>query len=453
MHEYALRMSAMRSATWEEIQESKIQFTRFMQRASYGPLMGLVSIAGFWLFVSGCASLVLGAGTGEARERTPRMATRLRRVGVVMVVAGLLIYAVGRVAGMPSADTTAQVPDAPLHMKLSAPVFGLIVFPRTEYEVFLGLAQSVGHETQHHLLVIGSIFKWVAWLGCLALIMGRRGRPQGSAEVAVWIGLSRWSAVLCAVAVVAAFGFGAISGTARAKQHEQRTAFAAGEVDYSRIQSDKQEMNRLAHQERFRHFESAGLWIFIAIASFHAWARSRAGTAETLRGARVYPVIVVMCGAIWLVTQAHVSTRSGALESLLTGALEDRIREESPPSIADIVRNTQYDEPVRPQKEPRFIDVHPNHLILHPGEQMVTWESRDQLESRLADFIAPIEERRDSEYVVLLVRPQSASIASHLRDILRNRNIDVDLEMFDAGRPVNYESRRIIRTPNAGNSP
>ncbi len=103
--------------------------------------------------------------------------------------------------------------------------------------------------------------------------------------------------------------------------------------------------------------------------------------------------------------------------------------------------------PSRPLKEARFIDVHPNHMVLYPGEQVLRWEDTEELEALTAEFLDRIAERRDEEYVVLLVRPRAALISRHMARLVRARKIDLGIELFEGGRAFEYEKRAVFREP------
>ena len=92
-------------------------------------------------------------------------------------------------------------------------------------------------------------------------------------------------------------------------------------------------------------------------------------------------------------------------------------------------------------KEPRYIDVHPDRIILYPGEQILPVRDMDRPQNALERFLEEVREVRDYEYVVLLVRPRAADVYRRIARAVRDREIDLGIELFEAGREVDYEAR------------
>ncbi len=108
-------------------------------------------------------------------------------------------------------------------------------------------------------------------------------------------------------------------------------------------------------------------------------------------------------------------------------------------------------------KEPAYIDVHRDRIIIY--------SNHDELEDGAGEksskgIVVPIRElerpgtafeqlldlvydRRQDEYIILLVRPRSAQVAAHMRNVIKDRNIDMGFELFEEGRPIPYEARRV----------
>ena len=83
-------------------------------------------------------------------------------------------------------------------------------------------------------------------------------------------------------------------------------------------------------------------------------------------------------------------------------------------------------------KEPSYIDVHREHIVIYPGKVKVT---KRQLDNKrvVNDFdrkVKFISENKDAEYVVFLVRPHAATLARRLRKrVLESSFIDVGTEL------------------------
>lgn len=97
-------------------------------------------------------------------------------------------------------------------------------------------------------------------------------------------------------------------------------------------------------------------------------------------------------------------------------------------------------------KEPRYIDVHRDRIIMYPGSILLPVRELGQPNNALERFLEEIHMARDQEYVVLLVRPYSAEVYRRIAKAVRDRQIDLGIELFEAGRAVDYEARRAAAT-------
>ncbi len=92
-------------------------------------------------------------------------------------------------------------------------------------------------------------------------------------------------------------------------------------------------------------------------------------------------------------------------------------------------------------KEPRYIDVHRDRIIMYPGSFILPVRELDQPNNSLERFLEEVRAARNDEYVVLLVRPRAAEIYRRIAKAVRDRDIDLGLELFEEGREVDYEAR------------
>ncbi len=116
--------------------------------------------------------------------------------------------------------------------------------------------------------------------------------------------------------------------------------------------------------------------------------------------------------------------------------------------ITDFLRSQLYTPPESPAfnretttKDAQYIDVHPDRLILYPSEQVISWENPDEPDQRISEHLDAIEEHRDTQYIVLLIRPHSSAIYRQLARLIRARGIDMALELIEADRPVDHNER------------
>jgi hypothetical protein len=92
-------------------------------------------------------------------------------------------------------------------------------------------------------------------------------------------------------------------------------------------------------------------------------------------------------------------------------------------------------------KEPSYIDVHRDRLVLYPGGIVVPVRDLERSDNPLNTFLDRIRQNRNAEYVVLLVRPRAATVSRRLAKAARDRDIDLGFELFEANRDVDYERR------------
>ncbi len=97
-------------------------------------------------------------------------------------------------------------------------------------------------------------------------------------------------------------------------------------------------------------------------------------------------------------------------------------------------------------KNPTYIDVHPDRIIMYsdevPSGEVLPVRELERPGNSLEAFLERIYDNRHEEYVVLLVRPRAALVSRRLAKAVRDRDIDLGVELFEAGRPVNYEAQR-----------
>jgi hypothetical protein len=95
------------------------------------------------------------------------------------------------------------------------------------------------------------------------------------------------------------------------------------------------------------------------------------------------------------------------------------------------------------QKDANYIDVYRDKLILFFDKGMRSEEvPLGDLEIRgnkLEEFIANVYGVRETEYIVMLVRPHSAAITRRLRNAIQNRGIDIGMELFELNKEVMFK--------------
>ena len=97
-------------------------------------------------------------------------------------------------------------------------------------------------------------------------------------------------------------------------------------------------------------------------------------------------------------------------------------------------------------KEPNYIDVHRDRIIIYPGYEVLPVRDLERRGNALERALERIQEQRDDQYIVLLVRPHGGAVYRRLAKAIRDRGIDMGLELFEADREVNYEARHAAAT-------
>jgi hypothetical protein len=102
-------------------------------------------------------------------------------------------------------------------------------------------------------------------------------------------------------------------------------------------------------------------------------------------------------------------------------------------------------------KEPTYIDVHQNMVVIHPGQTEIPQRELFLPKNRLTDILDEIRNDAENQYVILLVRPRAAKLQRYLRDqVISQYNLDIGIELFESARPVEHVSstRKLLQAQN-----
>jgi len=146
-------------------------------------------------------------------------------------------------------------------------------------------------------------------------------------------------------------------------------------------------------------------------------------------------IVMMLIGVLVIILISNVLTIIGnpdniKIGAVVTGAIyEDEEEEKSfvPPKFKNMIQ------------DPIYIDVEPNRIIIHPEKTIIT--ARDLMfeGNEFEEFLDDVELIKDSRYLVLLLRPGSAVFQRRLRQVIRDRGIDVGFEPWDTGRQIHVE--------------
>jgi len=99
------------------------------------------------------------------------------------------------------------------------------------------------------------------------------------------------------------------------------------------------------------------------------------------------------------------------------------------------------------QKDANYIDVHRDRLDIYFDQgnrlESVPISDLELRGNKLEEFIATVYAERETQYVVMLVRPNAAIITRRLRSAIRNQGIDLGMELFDADKEVMFKDGQV----------
>lgn len=95
-------------------------------------------------------------------------------------------------------------------------------------------------------------------------------------------------------------------------------------------------------------------------------------------------------------------------------------------------------------KEPMYVDVQRDHLVLYPGSEVVPLRDLERKGNALERMLNTVQTNAATEYVVLLARPGTALVINRLKKAIRDRGIDIGCELYEADRKVNYDEAHAV---------
>ncbi len=148
-------------------------------------------------------------------------------------------------------------------------------------------------------------------------------------------------------------------------------------------------------------------------------------------------IVLMLIGVLMILLISNVLTiisnpENIKIGSVVTGAVYDEDEAETtfmPPKFQNL------------RQDPVYIDVHADRLILvEEGKEIL---ARDLMfeGNEFEKFLSEVEQVKGRRYIVLLLRPDSAVFQRKLRQIIRDREIDVGFEPWEADRPIVIERR------------
>lgn len=107
-------------------------------------------------------------------------------------------------------------------------------------------------------------------------------------------------------------------------------------------------------------------------------------------------------------------------------------------------------------KSPWYLEVWRDRMIIHPSGEIIQVRDLEEKENHFELFLRRVEARRERQYVVLLVREHGATVARKLKKVIRDRKIDIGMDLLFSDEPImlrNINTQQVDKaTAEAANS-
>jgi hypothetical protein len=87
-------------------------------------------------------------------------------------------------------------------------------------------------------------------------------------------------------------------------------------------------------------------------------------------------------------------------------------------------------------KSPWYVEVWRDRMVIHPGEEVVPLRELERRDNNFELFLRRVEARKNSQYIVLLVREHGATVARKLKKVIRDRGIDIGMDLLYSTDPI-----------------
>ncbi len=98
-----------------------------------------------------------------------------------------------------------------------------------------------------------------------------------------------------------------------------------------------------------------------------------------------------------------------------------------------IVARNEGEKGINESKNPRYIECRKDGVILHPSKIFVSQEELQSTNSPLQELIKMIKINRNTEYLIIAVRPNGIDVFNQVRTMVQGAEIDIGYEPLDAG--------------------
>ena len=143
-------------------------------------------------------------------------------------------------------------------------------------------------------------------------------------------------------------------------------------------------------------------------------------------------IVLMLIGVLVIMLVSNVLTIISNPENIKIGALvtgtvydeEDTDKQFIPPKFQNM------------RQDPIYVDVEADKLTIYPEKREIA--ARDLMfeGNDFEKFLSDVEKVKSVRYIVLLLRPGSAVFQRKLRQVIRDRGIDVGFEPWEADRQI-----------------
>jgi len=90
-------------------------------------------------------------------------------------------------------------------------------------------------------------------------------------------------------------------------------------------------------------------------------------------------------------------------------------------------------------KEPFYIDCHHDGVTLYPGATNITWEALQLPDNAVEKLLNQIQANQQTQYVVVMARPDSVKVFRQVRKMVGTHQIDVGYDVVTADFKVDWD--------------
>ncbi len=87
-------------------------------------------------------------------------------------------------------------------------------------------------------------------------------------------------------------------------------------------------------------------------------------------------------------------------------------------------------------KNPWYLEVWRDRMVVHPGGEVIEMYELEEDGNKFEQFLDRVEAKKNTQYVVLLVRQHSSGIARKLKRAIRERGIDTGVDLLYKDEPI-----------------